>query len=112
MLVVVALLALVAAPRPAADLADEQALAEKYAPIVRIVEQQDVCSYGEPFIPTDIDLLLDEETVALRGPWNVTDLVEIAPAADDLVDSASSTTSTSRAMRSIRAATTTAGRSA
>jgi len=78
-------LALVVAPGAGADIADERALAEKYAPIVRIVEQQDVCSYGEPFIPTDIDLLLGEETVALRGPWNVTDLVEIAPSADDLV---------------------------
>ena len=41
---------------------------EKYAPIVRVVEQQDVCGYGEPFVPTDIDLLLGEETVALQGP--------------------------------------------
>ncbi len=84
----IALGALVAVPTAAADLADERALAEKYAPIVRIVEQkdEDVCSYGEPFIPTDIDLLLDEQTVALRGPWNHTDLVEIAPSADDLVD--------------------------
>ena len=79
------LLALVVAPTAGADLADEQALAEKYAPVVRVVEQQDVCSYGEPFVPTDIDLLLGEETVALRGPWNVTDLVEIGPSADDLV---------------------------
>ena len=85
LLPVLLLAALVAAPSAAADLADEQALAERYAPIVRLVEQQDVCSYGEPFIPTDIDLLLDEETVALRGPWNVTDLVKIAPTADDLV---------------------------
>ena len=81
----VMLLVLVVAPTAGADLADEQALAEKYAPVVRVVEQQDVCSYGEPFIPTDIDLLLGEETVALRGPWNVTDLVEIGPSADDLV---------------------------
>jgi hypothetical protein len=81
----VALLALAGAPPAGADLGDERALAEKYAPIVRLVEQQDVCAYGEPFIPTDIDLLLDEETVALRGPWNVTDLVKIAPVADDLV---------------------------
>jgi hypothetical protein len=79
------LVALAVAPAAAADLADERALAEKYAPIVRVVAQQDVCSYGEPFIPTDIDLLLDEETVALRGPWNITDLVEIGPTADDLV---------------------------
>jgi hypothetical protein len=77
--------ALVAAPSAAADLADEQALAEKYAPIVRLVEQQDVCGYGEPFIPTDIDRILDEDTVALRGPWNAADLVEIGPVADDLV---------------------------
>jgi Membrane domain of glycerophosphoryl diester phosphodiesterase len=77
---------LVLAPVAGADLADERALAEKYAPIVRIVEQRDVCSYGEPFLPTDIDLLLGEETVALRGPWNVTDLVEIAPTANDLVN--------------------------
>jgi hypothetical protein len=82
-----AVLALVVAPAAAADLQDEQALAEKYAPVVRLVQQQDpedVCSYGEPFIPTDIDLLLDEPTVALRGPWNRTDLVEIGPSADDL----------------------------
>ncbi len=81
-----ALAALVLAPVAGANLADERALAEKYAPIVRIVQQQDVCAYGEPFIPTDIDLLLDEPTVALRGPWNVTDLVKIGPSADDLVD--------------------------
>jgi hypothetical protein len=77
--------ALVAAPVASADLPDERALAAKYAPIVRLVEQQDVCGYGEPFIPTNIDLLLDEPTVALRGPWNVTDLVEIGPTAGDLV---------------------------
>jgi hypothetical protein len=76
----------VLSPVAGANLTDERALAEKYAPVVRIVEQQDVCGYGEPFIPTDIDLLLDEPTVALRGPWNVIDLVEIAPSADALVD--------------------------
>jgi hypothetical protein len=85
LLPVLMLAALVVAPNAAADLADERALAERYVPIVRLVEQQDICGYGEPFIPTDIDLLLGEETVALRGPWNVTDLVEIAPTADDLV---------------------------
>ncbi len=79
-------IALVAVPVAGADLADEQALAEKYAPIVRLVEQEDVCGYGEPFIPTDVDLLFGEQTVALRGPWNVTDLVKIGPTADDLVD--------------------------
>jgi hypothetical protein len=77
--------ALVVVPVAGAGLPEEKALAEKYAPIVRLVQQDDVCGYGEPFIPTDVDLLLDEPTVALRGPWNVTDLVEIGPAANDLV---------------------------
>ncbi len=85
-LVALVLGALVVAPVASADLADERALAEKYAPVVRLVQQADVCGYGEPFIPTDIDVLLDEPTVALRGPWNVTDLVEIGPSADDLVN--------------------------
>jgi hypothetical protein len=82
----VAAAALVAAPLAGADVADERALAEKYAPIVRLVEQQDVCDYGEPFIPTDVDLLFGEQTVALRGPWNISDLVKIGPSADDLVE--------------------------
>jgi hypothetical protein len=80
------LAALVAAPAAAADLADEQALAERHAPVVRVVEQTEDCGYGEPFVPTDVDLLFDEPTVALRGPWNPTDLVEIAPVATDLVN--------------------------
>jgi hypothetical protein len=84
----VALAFLVAVPTASAGYEDEKALAERHAPVVRLVQQaeDDPCGYGEPFIPTDIDLLLDEPTVALRGPWNRTDLVEIGPSADDLVD--------------------------
>jgi hypothetical protein len=85
-LVAIVVVGLVAVPIAGADLADERALADKYAPVVRLVQQDEVCGYGEPFVPTDIDLLLDEPTVALRGPWNATDLVEIGPAAEDLVD--------------------------
>jgi hypothetical protein len=84
--VLAALATLVAAPAAAADLADERALAERHAPIVRVVEQSEECGYGEPFVPTDVDLLFDEPTVALRGPWNPTDLVKIAPSAGDLVN--------------------------
>jgi hypothetical protein len=82
------LAALVAAPAATAAYEDEKALAEKHAPVVRLVAQaeDDVCGYGEPFQPTDIDLLVNEPTVALRGPWNRTDLVEIGPSADDLVN--------------------------
>src|SRR5215470_2853753 len=67
-----------------ADLADQQALAERYAPVVRLVEQPQECGPGEPYEPTNVDLLFDNPTVALRGPWNATDLVKIAPTAKDI----------------------------
>jgi hypothetical protein len=79
-------LALAAAPMAVADLADETALAERFAPVVRLVEQEEECGPGEPYEPTDVDVLFTEPTVALRGPWNPTDLVKIGPTADDLVD--------------------------
>ena len=82
-----ALLALAALAVPAAaraDLADEKALAERYAPIVRLVAQAQDCGYGESYEPINVDLLFHEPTVALRGPWNTTDLVKIGPAAADL----------------------------
>jgi hypothetical protein len=69
-----------------ADLADEQALAERHAPVLRLVEQLEECGPGEPYRPIDVDLLFDEPTVSLRGPWNPADLIEIGPAADDVVD--------------------------
>jgi hypothetical protein len=68
-----------------ADLADEQALAERFAPVVRLVEQEEECGPGDPYDPLDVELLLNAEpTVALRGPWNPTDLVEIGPTGADL----------------------------
>jgi hypothetical protein len=76
--------ALAAATPAAADLQDEIALAERYAPVVRLVEQLEECGPGEPYEPLNVDLLFDEPTVALRGPWGGGDLVEIGPSADDL----------------------------
>jgi hypothetical protein len=67
-----------------ADTRDEVALAERYAPVVRLVEQVEECGPGEPYEPLDVDLLFDEPTVALRGPWGGGDLVEIGPAAENL----------------------------
>ena len=81
-----AVLALFAPPSASAALADEQALAERFAPVVRLVEQAEECGPGEPYEPMDVDLLFDEPTVALRGPWKPTDLVEIGPTAADLAD--------------------------
>ena len=68
----------------AAALDDEIALAERHAPVVRLVEQLEECGPGEPYEPIDVDALFDEPTVALRGPWNALDLIEVGPAADDL----------------------------
>jgi hypothetical protein len=81
----VAVAASILVPAARADLGDETALAERFAPEVRLVEQIEECGPGEPYVPTDIDVLLDEPTVAFRGPWNAADLVKIGPAADDLV---------------------------
>jgi hypothetical protein len=79
------LAALVTPALALANVADEEALAERFAPVVRLVEQPEECGHGEPYEPTDVDVLFDEPTVALRGPWRPTDLVEIAPSAEDLV---------------------------
>ena len=86
----VAVLALVAAGALAvsaaapASVADEQALAERYAPVVKLVQQQEECGPGEPYEPIDVNALFGQPTVALRGPWNSTDLVKIGPTATDL----------------------------
>ncbi|MGH3138017.1 MAG: hypothetical protein ACRDPV_16150 [Gaiellaceae bacterium] len=75
---------LVAVPVANADLSDEQALAERFAPVVRLVAQAQECGYGESYEPTDVSVLFDEPTVSLRGPWNPTDLIRVAPVESDL----------------------------
>src|SRR6185369_12156239 len=67
-----------------ASAGDEQALAERYAPVVRLVEQPDECGPGEPYQPIDVDALFAQPTVALRGPWSSAGVVKIAPTARDL----------------------------
>jgi hypothetical protein len=49
---------------------------------VRLVAHTD-CPPGKPYTPIDVDLLFNEPTVALRGPWG-NDLVKIGPTASDL----------------------------
>jgi hypothetical protein len=67
-----------------ASLGDQRALAERYAPVVRLVEQKHECGPGEPYRPMDVNALFGQPSVALRGPWNADDLVKIAPTAKDL----------------------------
>ncbi|HEY2371240.1 MAG TPA: hypothetical protein VGH82_01700 [Gaiellaceae bacterium] len=81
---VVAASALFAAfPAPAAG-SPALTLAQRYSPVVRLVAQQEPCSRGEAFEPTDVDLVLGNPDVALRGPWDKNNIVKIAPTADDL----------------------------
>jgi hypothetical protein len=75
---------LAVAPAAAADAGDEQALAERYAPVVRLVAHSGECGPGKPYVPIDVDALFGEPTVALRGPWGGGDLVKIGPPAKDL----------------------------
>ena len=76
-----ALVALCVSGPASAGLADEQALAERYAPVVRLVAQAEECGPGEPYRPIDVDVLFGADTVSLRGPWNRTDLITIGPTA-------------------------------
>jgi hypothetical protein len=75
---------LAAAPRAGASVQDDRALTERYAPVVRVVDQPAECGPGEPFVPTDVDRLFGDDGVALRGPWTTDDLVTIGPSAADL----------------------------
>jgi hypothetical protein len=83
LLALVAALALAWCPPASADLADETAVAEVCAPVVRLVEQPEQCGHGEPYLPINVGILFDEPTVALRGPWG-DDLIEVGPSVRDL----------------------------
>jgi hypothetical protein len=81
-----AALAVAAAAAPtvarAADASRE--LARRYAPVVRLVEQEKPCGHGEPFVPTNVSLLLGNPDVVLRGPWDHTNVIKVAPTGADL----------------------------
>src|SRR4051794_11350838 len=72
------------AARPSAvDPATE--LAQRYAPVVRLVEQEDPpCGDGEAFEPLDVNVVLGNPEVALRGPWSGQNVVKVGPTAEDI----------------------------
>jgi hypothetical protein len=84
LLVLVALAGALWAASASATTADEEALAQKYAPVVRLASQDESCGPGEPYQPLDVDLLFGEPTVALMGPWG-RDLVASGPSAEETV---------------------------
>ena len=90
---VIALITLLAAPgRTAAGTsattptgtAAEQQLAQRFAPVVRLVTHPRQCGSGEPYRPSDVDALFGNDTVALRGPWTGYPLVKVGPTAREL----------------------------
>jgi hypothetical protein len=84
LLVLLAVATLAAPAISLGALSEEKTLAERYAPVVRLVTQQKECGPGEPYDPMDVNALFGEPTVALRGPWSADDLVKIGPTAQDL----------------------------
>ena len=65
---------------------DEQALAERFAPVVSLVRQDVECGPGEAFEPSDVGLVLGDRSVALRAPWADDEVVTAGPTAEDLAD--------------------------
>src|SRR6201999_3782960 len=59
-------------------------LADRYAPIVKLSDEEQHCGVGEPFQPTSVDAVLGNPEVALRGPWSGNNVVKVAPTATDL----------------------------
>jgi len=59
-------------------------LAARYAPVVRLSEQEAPCASGESFEPINVDAVLGNDEVALRGPWTGSNLVKVAPRASDI----------------------------
>ncbi len=83
-LVLAAAVALLLPSLAGASLRDEQALAARYAPEVKLVAQAQECGSGESYQPIDVKALFGQQTVALRGAWGGSDLVKVAPVAADL----------------------------
>jgi hypothetical protein len=61
----------------------EVQLAERHAPVVKIPARSG-CEDGKPYEPVDVDVLFGNDEVALRGPWDRTNVVKVAPSADDI----------------------------
>ncbi|MGE0027904.1 MAG: hypothetical protein AB7O78_12270 [Thermoleophilia bacterium] len=71
------------APASAAPAA-EVALAREYAPVLRMTERASSCGVDVPYLPVDVDDLMGNDEIALRGPWDRTNLVGVAPGAQRL----------------------------
>jgi hypothetical protein len=68
---------------PCTAASPEQRLAERYAPIAALADQEKPCT-GEAWRPTAVGIVLDNPQVTLHGPGKGNPVVERAPAAADL----------------------------
>ncbi|HET6743348.1 MAG TPA: hypothetical protein VFH76_30615 [Kribbella sp.] len=87
LLVLVALFGPGVEPASAATSPDDvaaQQLAERYAPVVKLQDSAANCADGEHFRPTDVEAVLGNQQVALRGPWRPPDLIKTQPQGADL----------------------------
>jgi hypothetical protein len=80
----VAAVAGLACAASAAAQSHAETLAQRYSPVVRLVAQPEPCGRGEAYEPTDVNVVLDNPGVALRGPWRPPNIVKVAPTAKDL----------------------------
>lgn len=71
---------------------NDQALADKYAPVAMLKKQDAPCDpKGEPYLPVSVDVVLNDPDVVLRraafGGEDEDPIVKTAPSAQDLVNS-------------------------
>lgn len=69
---------------PVGPSAAERQLAQMYAPQVRMRDRDHGCENGVADQPIDVAALFDNDEVALRGPWDTTNLVAPAPSAQSV----------------------------
>jgi len=62
----------------------ESQLAERYAPVLELSTETYGCEGAAPLVPVNVNVLLPNDEVALRGPWDPSPVVKIAPTAQDL----------------------------
>jgi hypothetical protein len=74
--------ALGSSPAKAGDAATT--LANRYSPVVRLVDRSGSCGNDDALRPTNVNAVLDNREMALRGPWDTTNIVTVGPTAKEL----------------------------
>jgi hypothetical protein len=82
--VLVVWLAIMGTAHAAAASDPSAALVRKYAPVLRLKDVPGSCDIGKPYVPIDVNLLMNNREVALRGPWDTTNIVTVGPSAHEL----------------------------